>query len=43
MHRQFIKPWQKKETLTTKHKQQFCRLPVHQQAAFFRRCGKRKR
>lgn len=43
MHRRLTKSWQKKETLTAKHKQQFYRSPVHQRATFFRGCGKRKR
>jgi len=43
MYRRITKPWQKKEALTSKHKQKVCRLPVHRRAAFFRRCGKRKR
>lgn len=39
MHRSFEKPWQKKENL----KKHISRPPVRQRAAFFRRCGKRKR
>ncbi|WP_367567669.1 hypothetical protein [Lacrimispora sp.] len=43
MHRSFEKLRQKKEALSTKRKQQLGKPPVHQRAAFFRRCGKRKR
>jgi hypothetical protein len=41
MHRPFKKPWQKKENLIMK--KHISRPPVRQRAAFFRRCGKRKR
>ena len=42
MHRPFEKLWQKEENLIIKQKQ-LSKPPVHQRAAFFRRCGKRKR